>query len=330
MSTHLSTQPVVSNGQHPTVHHGSLRTNIPLWLPPHLNTPQANNSSPSASPVQPTPKIRNTQWAWLGLGDKALWDWLSLLFVPLLVGVGTIAVMMQQNSLSEQQHQNDQNIARQTRSDDLLKAYRDGIDTLLLSSNLRAASQDSDVRRVARSRTLDILRQVDATRKGFVIAYLADLGLVQGGSFDNKAVWHPEDPVISLRGTDLSGTDLHGIDLAGAALFEADLRGADLFEADLRVANLTEADLSGVRLTGADLGGADLTEANLRVANLTEADLDRARLTRTDLFGANLFAADLFAARNLTADQLAQASDLTAATMPNGKRFCNKEEESYC
>ena len=89
---------------------------------------------------------------------------------------------------------------------------------------------------------------------------------------------------------DLESAILMGANLESAILREVILRGADLAVADLR---------------GADLWGADLREAILRGANLWEADLAGA-----DLWGAKV-----------TAEQLAEAADLTNAIMPDGTKW---------
>lgn len=97
----------------------------------------------------------------------------------------------------------------------------------------------------------------------------------------------------SLRGADLSRSDLTGIELS-----KADLRGANLMRADLSGANLEGANLSRANLEAANLQGASLKEATLdqavmRRANLREAKLERAILWRAKLYGAQLGGANL-------------------------------------
>lgn len=112
----------------------------------------------------------------------------------------------------------------------------------------------------------------------------------------------------SLRGADLTGTNLRFADLAdadlqniramgaefgGATLRDGDLRGADLGGSDLRDVDLTGANLNGANLReadlrGSDLRGASLVGASLREANLEEADLHGADLRRCDLQRAGL------------------------------------------
>src|SRR5690348_10747256 len=103
---------------------GLVQSSTGLWLShQHLAPSTAPRLAPK--PASPT---------WLGLQDKTLWDWLSLLLVPLLIGLGTIWVTAQQtttqNAVSQQlhssdqrQHESDQKVAQQARYDDLLRAY---------------------------------------------------------------------------------------------------------------------------------------------------------------------------------------------------------------
>jgi len=72
-----------------------------------------------------------------------------------------------------------------------------------------------------------------------------------------------------------------------------------------RIIDLSFADLSGADLSGADLSGADLSGADLSFANLNGVDLS----------GANLRGA------KVTIEQLAEASSLKDATMPDGTTY---------
>ncbi len=289
-------------------------------------------------------------WTERMIVGKSVWEWLSLLLVPLLIGLGTIWVTNQQttlqNALSEQQYRNDQDIAQQARWDDILKAYRDGIDTLVLTDGLRTSHEGDDVQRVAHSRTLDVLRQVDQSRKGAVIAYLGDLGLIQGGYRDNKGIWYEEKSIISLDGVDLRGVDLRGANLVSVDLSSFSQVGRtilpvfvgivvdDLVGADLRRANLSRADLSGVDLSRADLSGANLNGADLRGAHLLGADLFGADLRGADLRGADLREADLREADLIEADlreadlrganQLVLAHLSSDTVLPDGSRYPSK------
>ncbi len=99
--------------------------------------------------------------------------------------------------------------------------------------------------------------------------------------------------------------------LNGMSLQYVHLEGADLYRASLQGADLQHAYLDGANLSLADLQGANLSNASLRAADLSQANLA----------GAILYKANLHGARNLSAEQLSQASRLRSAVMPDGSRY---------
>ena len=148
----------------------------------------------------------------------------------------------------------------QRAQDEALQAYLDQMSTLLIERNLRGSEEASEVRTLARTRTLTVLKRLDPSRKPAVLQFLQEAELVQS-SGDSA-------PIIELAGADLGESHL-----SGANLREADLSGADLLLVHLREAILVGADLRAVDLRAADLSTADLTEVNLTGADLREADL---------------------------------------------------------
>ena len=116
-----------------------------------------------------------------------------------------------------------------------MQAYLDQMSTLLLEKNLRSSEEDSEVRTLARARTLTVLRRLDGKRKGSVLKFLSESRLID-----------EEDPVLYLAGTDLLGASLIGGELRRAYLSGAYLSGAYL---------------SGAYLIGAHLIGTNLSEA---------------------------------------------------------------------
>jgi len=182
-----------------------------------------------------------------------------------------------------------------------LQAYLSSMSDLLLTKHLRESGGKDEVRRVARTITLAVLHRLDGKRKGFVLLFLAESGLI-----DRDKAIIPLGSLGGLYGADLSGVDLSGnyrpdldqisiaysildrANLAGVYLRGSILEGSRLVGADFTGAYLQEADLVLANLTGAKLTGADLTDAGLINAHLTGADLTGAKL-----FGAYLSSADL-------------------------------------
>ena len=88
--------------------------------------------------------------------------------------------------------------------------YLDRMADLLLKEGLRAPDENKKVRRaVARARTLTVLRGLDCRRKGLVVEFLKESGLID------------KPPIVSMEGANLIGANLPNAELAGA-----NLRGA--------------------------------------------------------------------------------------------------------
>ncbi|MEM9273386.1 MAG: pentapeptide repeat-containing protein [Cyanobacteria bacterium P01_F01_bin.143] len=195
-----------------------------------------------------------------------------------------------------------------------VRAYLSQITTIYLDvedrENIR---QDTDFRKLLATNTIAIFDELSinesfqdnledgdelrekllrSDRKGDVINFLYQLDWISGN-----------DPLLSMRGANLSqanlgifelnNVNLSNTDLSSAYLYGADLNDADLSEAILSNANLRNTELKNIDLSGAQLGGADLNRAflkgaNLRGAYLSGADFSRANLSGADLRGALL------------------------------------------
>jgi uncharacterized protein YjbI with pentapeptide repeats len=215
-------------------------------------------------------------WSWC-FGEKKLWDFLQLLIVPAVLAYGALYLQEDHN------HQ------------ESLNKYFDNMTNLLLESKLRTSKDESEVRTIARARTLTTLRglddnfltKVDGSRKGQLLRFLKEAKLVtkeEGGAIVSLSS-------ADLSGADLEGADLHCVDLYGVDLSNANLRHAILGD-NFRNAYLSARSLTGAKLSEADsfanLEGADLSNADLHGAFLNNVTLSFANLSNVDLSGANL------------------------------------------
>lgn len=242
-------------------------------------------------PFQLPPPRRRGLGGWTGFGKKTLWDWLQLLIVPVVIGVG---VTVGAAWFTEQRTQ-----------EEALQSYLDQMGQLMTDEGLRESESGDAVRSLARARTLTVLDRLDGPRKASVLRFLAESELITKGEEEESS-----PIVVNLHGANLRGVDARGSlavavttpDLTGADLSEADLSGADLSwvtltDTYLRNTILRDADLSGTNMIRADLTAADLTGANLYDADLTDANLKVARLEDTNVSKA----------KAVTQDQLDQA-----------------------
>ena len=255
-------------------------------------------------------------WAdWTGFGPyegetpidgrpPTLWDWLQLLIIP-------IALTLAAYWFNRQERAAERVLTAKRFQDQILQDYLDNMTELLLEKDLRDPQHGADVRSVARSRTLAVLRLVDGERKGEVIRFLYEAKLIghlshrkeKYFSSDIEASLVPLRPVISLSHADLANIQLIGANLAGISLMSCRLAKANLSNANLEGANLSFANLSWANLEEACLERANLVEsfskfanlknAVLRKTNLANAALRYAVLVNADLEGANLEGANL-------------------------------------
>jgi membrane protein implicated in regulation of membrane protease activity len=262
--------------------------------------------------------IGGASLGWTGFGGKKLWDWLQLLSalaIPVVLATAGFWFTTQQDTRQQrienqraQQAQNIENqrakaereLAEQRAQDEALQAYLSQMSSLLLEKDLRASKEESEMRTLARARTLTVLGRLDPSRKIAVMDFLEEADLIQ--SVDQRA------PIIALAGADLSGANLSEANLSGATLSEANLSGANLEDADLYGANLINANLNN-----ADLSEADLNDADLNDADLSEADLGEATLGNADLSDANLSDANLD--ETYLSRALLWSADLSSATL---------------
>jgi uncharacterized protein YjbI with pentapeptide repeats len=218
---------------------------------------------------------------WTGFGDftkpdgefvrgKTLWDWMQLFIIPIFLSLGVFL-------LNRSERDAEREIGADRQRETALQTYLDRMADLLLKEELRTA-ENEEVRNVARTRTLTVLRGLDSNRKGLVLRFLDEAGLING-----------EKIIVKLGGADLSRADLRYANLSGANLSGAQLLGNNLSGANLSSANLSDAKLLGrVLLLDADLTGAYLNRANLIDAILLNATLSRADLSNANLKGAIL------------------------------------------
>jgi uncharacterized protein YjbI with pentapeptide repeats len=222
---------------------------------------------------------------------KTLWDWLQLLVVPIVLAIAAYWFNYANNQAEQKKtamrDETEHAIALDNQRAELLHDYLDRMSDLLLEQKFRDAQLHLAAQNIARARTLTVLPGLNGDRKGRLLQFLYESGLIAINSKE----------CIPLQNADLSGANLRGFDLSRANLSDANLSGANLSRANLSEAQLQgvcleHADLSGVilrsanlhkaRLSEAILNGASLQDVNLTQANLSDARLERADLTRAD------------------------------------------------
>src|SRR5258708_2079423 len=100
-----------------------------------------------------------------GFAGKTLWEWLQLLIIPLVLAVGGYLFNFT-NSRTER------DLTTDNQREVALKEYIDQLSELLLREHLDELKPEYEtVRKIARIRTLTVLRRLDPDRKRSVIRY---------------------------------------------------------------------------------------------------------------------------------------------------------------
>ena len=255
-----------------------------------------------------------------GFETKTLWDWMELLIIPLVLAMGAFFLnrseraverriaedrVKEDRKLAEDRAKLDREIATDRQQEAALQAYIDRIAELLLENKLQTTEVE-EVRDVARTRTVSVMRGLDSKRNNIVIQFLREANLILE---ENSILVH-----ANLESVNLQGANLRGASLKSAFLPSANLEGAILMSTNLQNVYLNKANLQGAHMLMTNLLGADLQYANLVGANLVGANLGGANLE-----GANLEGADLEHAK-ISNEQLAAAKSLKGAIMPDGTK----------
>lgn len=251
------------------------------------------------------------------LRNKLSWNVIQLIVQVL----GAIAIPLAVVLVSAQLN-HDRDISIDLQRQTTLETYIDSMSNLLLQNNLLGSQSNDVVRDVADARTLTALENLDPDRKGILVRFLYNSGLIGYSPSDRSSF-----PIVDLAFADLSNVNLHHALLIGAYIADANLNGADLRDMfsnylNLHGDSLENANLSSALFANADLESVQLTNANLQFtrfdyANLSFAILSGADLSNANFLNANLSQADLYNT-NITKEQLAEAKSLRGAIMPDG------------
>ena len=131
--------------------------------------------------------------SWTGFRGKTLWDWLELFIIPSVLTFGLLWFDLAENERAreaeEQRAKSQLKVEEQRAKESALQLYLDRMTELLLERKLGTSERNNEVRSVARARTLTVLSQLDGRRKGFLLRFLYESGLISASN-----------PIITLGG----------------------------------------------------------------------------------------------------------------------------------
>ncbi len=216
----------------------------------------------------------NNSPSWTGFGkqkiidgykhSKTLWDWLEIALIPVTIAVGSWYFGNIEKKRENQRFQNQ-----------IFSNYLELITNLLIEKDF-SGSGNEKFRRIARSHTLKVFREVDGYKKGAILQFL----------YENELIF--SSPIINLNGVNISQAELSNI-----CLKDASAKGVHFNHSEITHANLDGADFSGSNFEGSNLSNSTFIGSNLTHASFIKAKLHNCDLTSSNLDGADFNFADI-------------------------------------
>lgn len=251
-------------------------------------------------------------------------DWITLfsgLFVPLIVGVLTVVLPLQQSNLNEQQQENSKLLAMNSRIHDLevlrdqqkqaiLNNFEQDLSNLLLKykyleetiesqmendseTDFLGFKEDEDDRKLSkiiRTKTLNAIRQLDPARKILLIQLLIDSSILNRVNLSqadlSSSIFPPGSRYFHLQFSRLVARNMS---LKSVSIFRSDFTHSVLDGSSFQQSNCSFTDFSYASLQQTDWTNADITQAVFNYSNLSGAKVTLAQLaTAKSIEGAIL------------------------------------------
>ncbi len=231
---------------------------------------------------------------------KYLWDWLEILIVPLaltLIGIYFNARQKKAEIESTIEAENKKRAENKIKGqENELSQYFDKMNGLMLRDGLSKESASPEVKSIARSITVEVLRKLDIEHIPTVIKYL----------YENRLI-DKENTKVDLSGIrfdkiDLSKRNFSGINLSGVIIYVSNFS-----QTDFSNSNLSGARLSQCNLRDSKFSGADITATSFQSSILTRADFRNTQGPRADFSYTEMFET-IFVNANLPNSEYFQAS----------------------
>lgn len=184
----------------------------------------------------------------------SIWEWIRVSFNATVIGLISVFLREFLKNQDEKRKKKEAQVAKEIQQQEKVireerlcyekfKDYLDQMTEVLLRKNTFDDYADQLLKAVVRARTILVLQELDCTKRGSVIRFLADCNVIN---------------CLDLSKANLREANLKGADLNSTCFRKATFYGANLQDADLSNSNLEYADLTAANLSGADLQGANL------------------------------------------------------------------------
>lgn len=294
---------------------------LALRLAPSITTIELSSSQESS---------RRRKCFWCRMSLKDLLKYCSDALIPLMLGMATLTLALQQHQLGIHNRGKDLEIAKEQREqqleienrhrtqeltisqarqmDAIVASYLSDMSALLLSNNFTLTIDV--LRRVAEPKTYTALSQLDLTRKTLIVNYLYLTRLISSKSLSGA---------LSLMNADLSNMYLGwsaNKDMSDRSMsrmyHNLVMKGAYLTNASFALCALHSSDFTGAQLHSSNFFRSHLINAIFTMATLTFVNFTDTVMGGVDLGSANLTGV------YITDEQLWQAFTLEFAILPNG------------
>ncbi|CAF0987918.1 unnamed protein product [Adineta steineri] len=275
-----------------------------------------------------------------GLQFKHGLKFISSLLLPLVLGVFTSTIAIQQQKLARQQRNEDRSASQlhlsQQKTLDTERYSNEIFDTyiremaILLKENNGSLTDNDVTTIVARVKTLNIFRKLDSQRNARIIRFLHEakqLPVSETRRAVNFSTTNLNDSEVRCASNlstanlndsetrsalDLSTAKLNAIDFRELAVYEKYLlsvkfRNTSMFGTDFREAITNKADFASVDLSNSTFISADIQGASFIGSDLNNVNFSDANLYKVDLTNAKI-----------TEKQLQSAISIHDAILPNG------------
>ncbi|CAF2518272.1 unnamed protein product [Rotaria sp. Silwood2] len=240
--------------------------------------------------------------------NHSLFEWINLisnLFILLIIGILPIVLPLQQENLSEYQHQSSKTIvfnndlsSIQSLHDEqhqiILNNYQQDLMNFILKYDFSYNSTDNErILLIIRTKTLHVLRQLDPFRKISLLQLLLDSGIqyrINISHVDLSSLIFPQESFYNQL--QFINVLARNISLKNIYLFQSNFSYSILDDSLFLNSNCSYADFRYASLQRTDWTNTDVTQAIFNNANLYQA--------------------------KITKEQLAKVQSLQGAILPNG------------
>ncbi|CAF1125832.1 unnamed protein product [Didymodactylos carnosus] len=246
-------------------------------------------------------------------------SWANLLLsslIPLMIGVFTVAVTIQQQQISDRQRQQDQNQADDLQKENVFTGYIDDISKLILNTSQLSNTEQSLL--YIRTKTLTALRKLGVPRKTHLILFL----------YESKLIYNNQSSATQ-RLVDLSGADLTNLlfDVDSSTTLRYNFSHLYLPNVNLINATFIDCELTHSNFDGSIMNNANFIHTDLRHTTFKKSILHKAKFQSKTILGSVDFTGALLVHADFK-DSVVESVNFTNANLDKASLTINQLEPS--